>query len=308
MIEFNTVISFLLFYQKINSSVVPAINFIPLLKIGFCSFERIVELLELPEEKDLGICHGLNISNIQSISFKNVSFSYEDKTIIRQINMEFNKGELAAIVGISGSGKSTIVKLILQLIHQDGGTIYINDIDIENCSKRELRKNVSIVTQENFLFNRTIEENLKYSNEQVSKEQMWNVLRMCGLEQTVKNMEKGIDSVVGQLGNKLSGGEKQRLCIAREILKDASVYIFDEATSALDAYNEKAVNNIIKQLAREKLVIIITHKLSGLENVGQIYVLENQKIVESGTHENLLMKKGVYSKMYMEGNDYIGAI
>lgn len=280
--EFGTVLSFLFFYQKINSAVVPAINFIPLFKIGMGALERISELLSLPEEADSDIflpdTQEQPVPDIQSVCFHQISFSYGDRTILRQIDMEAHRGVLTAVAGKSGAGKSTVAKLLLQLIRPDSGELLINGINSSCYSKKALRQAVSVVTQENFLFHRTIRENLSYSNEKASEEELWKALRRCGLEDTVRHMEKGLDTDAGQLGSRLSGGERQRLCIAREILKDASVYIFDEATSALDAENERAVNEIIRSLSAEKLVIIITHKSSALTEADVVYTLEHGRM------------------------------
>ena len=233
------------------------------------------------------------------VVFEHVEFSYEEsKKILKDINFTLNAGKSIAIVGPSGSGKSTIVNLIPRLYDVDSGSVTFDGVDVRKLDLGFLRSQVGVVSQETYLFNGTIRDNLLYARPDATEEEMIEALKKANIWDFVEKQEKGIDSEVGNRGLKLSGCEKQRISIARIILKDPTIFIFDEATSALDSISEKKIQDAIDPIIKSKTSILIAHRLSTILAADEILVVKDGTIVERGSHKELLNKEGVYRELY----------
>lgn len=241
-----------------------------------------------------------------TIKFSNVNFSYEksDK-VLRNISFTVNENETVALVGHSGAGKTTIINLILKFYSPNSGEILLKDINYETLDHSFVRNNISLVFQENELFSTSVKENVAYGKQDATDEEVIKALKLANAYDFVSKLQKGIYSTVGERGVRLSGGQKQRIQIARAILKNAPILILDEATSSLDAKSEKEVQEALENLMKKKLVIIIAHRFSTIQNVDKILVIDNGNMVESGTPKELSQKKGIYSELLhyqIEGN------
>jgi subfamily B ATP-binding cassette protein MsbA len=264
---------------------------------GAASVERIEHLIN----EDVVIKEIANPVKLQSfndcIEFKNVSFSYEDKIILDGINLKIEKGKTVALVGSSGAGKSTLVDLVPRFHDTVKGELLIDGINIKNFSLESLRNQMGIVTQEPILFNDTIANNISLGMQHATKEDIINSAKIANANQFILQKENGYETTIGERGNKLSGGEKQRLTIARAVLKNPPILILDEATSSLDTESEKLVQDAINNLMNNRTSIVIAHRLSTIRHADEIIVLQKGKIVERGTHETLLALEGFYRKL-----------
>jgi len=240
------------------------------------------------------------------ISFKKVSFSYEESNqVLSDVSFTINHNESVALVGHSGAGKSTIINLILKFYEPTHGEILLNDMDYKQLDHAVIRNNISLVFQENELFSSTVRENVAYGNPESTEADIIKALKLANAYDFVKKFPKGLDSEIGERGVKLSGGQKQRMQIARAILKNAPILILDEATSSLDAKSEKEVQEGLENLMKNKLVIIIAHRFSTIQNVNKILVIDNGKIVDHGNPQELASKPGIYKDLLtyqVEGN------
>jgi len=241
-----------------------------------------------------------------NIELKNVSFQYEESgNVLNNVSFKINNGEKVALVGHSGAGKSTIVNLILKLYEPTGGEIYIKQNPYKKLTHGFIRNNIALVFQENELFSSTIRENVIYGKRNATEKEIVEALRMANAYEFVNKLPKGINSEIGERGVRLSGGQKQRIQIARAILKKAPILILDEATSSLDAKSENEVQVALENLMKEKLVIIIAHRFSTIQNVDKIVVIDNGMVVNYGTPHELSKQKGIYSELLnyqIEGN------
>ncbi|MDP3941967.1 MAG: ABC transporter ATP-binding protein [bacterium] len=241
-----------------------------------------------------------------SIEFKNVSFQYETSgVVLDEVSFMLKPNEMAALVGHSGAGKSTIVNLILKFYDPTSGSILLKGKDYKNLDHAFIRNNISLVFQENELFSTTVRENVAYGKPDSAEKEIINALRLANAYEFVMKLPKGLDSEVGERGVRLSGGQKQRIQIARAILKNAPILIMDEATSSLDAKSEKEVQVALENLMKNKLVIVIAHRFSTIQNANKILVVEGGKITESGTPQELANTKGLYRELLnyqVEGN------
>jgi subfamily B ATP-binding cassette protein MsbA len=233
----------------------------------------------------------------ESLEFKNVSFSYGDKAILQNINLKIGKGKTIALVGSSGAGKSTLADLIPRFHDAVEGEILIDGTDIRKYSLKSLRNQMGIVTQEPILFNDTIANNIALGMDHVSEEQIINAAKIANAHNFIVTKENGYNTSVGERGNKLSGGEKQRLTIARAVLKNPPILILDEATSSLDTESEKLVQDAINNLMNNRTSVVIAHRLSTIRHADEIIVLQKGKIVERGTHEMLIALEGFYKRL-----------
>lgn len=235
-----------------------------------------------------------------NIIFNEVDFSYNEDKTLDNMNIRFEKGKMTALVGSSGCGKSTIVNLLFRLWDIDNGKIIIDDIDIKDYNLKSLRQGISIVTQDLLLFDDSILNNLTLGNKNISKEYAEEICEKVGICEFINNLPNGFETIVGEKGVKLSGGQKQRIAIARALIAKSSIIIFDEATSALDNVSQKIILENIRELLKNKTVIVIAHRLSTIMDADKIYVLNKGQVVESGSHEELLIKKGVYYNLSNE--------
>ena len=235
-----------------------------------------------------------------NIIFKDVNFKYQNdsKNILNQINTTINKGQTIAIVGKSGAGKSTFSELIPRLYDIQQGEILIDNTNIKKYTLKSLRNMIGIVTQNSILFNDTIKNNISYGNKKVSDEQILKAVDSANLNDLINKLPKGLNTIIGENGVKLSGGEKQRLSIARAIIKNPEILILDEATASLDSESEKKVHTAIDNVIKNRTVIIIAHRLSTIINSDNILVMNDGKIIESGSHDDLLKNEGYYKKLY----------
>lgn len=239
---------------------------------------------------------------VDSIRFIDVHFGYKGKdTVLKGIDLEIRKGTVVAIVGPSGVGKTTLVNLIPRFYDSTSGRIEIDGYNIKDVTLKSLRSQLGIVTQETILFNDTVRANIAYGDRDKSMDDIIRAAEMANAHNFIMEMPKGYDTVIGERGFKLSGGEKQRLCIARAILKNPPILILDEATSALDTESERLVQDAISKLMKRRTVIVIAHRLSTIQEANRIVVLKDGRIVQSGTHDELILADGIYKTLYEMG-------
>ncbi|WP_055668655.1 ABC transporter ATP-binding protein [Desnuesiella massiliensis] len=306
-ITVGTITLFLIYFNKLSQAFTPAMNLIPLFKISKASAERLYEIINIqPEENNLNYSKVTPISHINTIEFKDISFHYEDNiNILHKLNFKIEKNQFVAFVGQSGSGKTSIIKLLLKLFRPSNGSIYINGININLIDTKALRKSISYVDQHAFLFNRSLYENLIYSStNSISKDLLTNYLSELSLDYLISSLHNGLDTMINEDSSNLSGGEKQRLSIIRELLKESDVLILDEYTASLDSITENKIHNKLRELAKNKTIIIIAHKLSTIKNADKIYVLDNGLVIESGNHNELMALKGKYYNLYVNQQNY----
>ncbi|MFW2439031.1 MAG: lipid A export permease/ATP-binding protein MsbA [Arenicellales bacterium] len=275
------------------------------LQMGVAAISTIFKLLDEPTEIDDG---GEIISGeIDSIEFRDIRFRYhkDEGMVLNDISFGIKNNSILAIVGGSGSGKTTITSLLLRFYDPDNGGIFINGIDIRKISLKCLRKNIAYVPQETILFDGTIEENIAYGCEgEISKTKLKRALEAAHVNEFVLRLKDGIKTKVGERGLKLSGGQRQRISIARAIYKDAPILILDEATSALDAHSERHVQQAMENLLDQRTTLVIAHRLSTVEHADNILVLEHGDIVEQGKHHELLRRNGAYMELYLGNFDF----
>ena len=282
-------------YMPVNSLLNIQVDWIRSMAL----FTRIFDYFDIPVEIQNAPDAVTPDSVTGDVVYEHVEFSYdESKKILKDINFTLNAGKSIAIVGPSGSGKSTIVNLIPRLYDVDAGSVTFDGIDVRKLDLGFLRNQVGVVSQETYLFNGTVRDNLLYAKPDASEEDMIEALKKANIWDFISSQEKGIDTEVGNRGLKLSGGEKQRISIARIILKDPTVFIFDEATSALDSISEKKIQDAIDPIVRSKTSILIAHRLSTILAADEILVVKDGTIVERGTHKELLNKEGIYRELY----------
>jgi len=262
-------------------------------------FTRIFEYFDMPVEIQNAPDAIVPAEANGNVVFKNVQFSYNpERQILKNVNFELKSGNSIAIVGPSGSGKSTIINLIPRLYDVCGGEVTFDGIDVRKLDLEFLRRNIGIVSQETYLFNGTIRENLLYAKPDATEEELIEACKKANIYDFVQNQEKGLDTMVGNRGLKLSGGEKQRISIARILLKDPVLFIFDEATSALDSISEKKIQEAIDPIIHSRTSILIAHRLSTILAADEILVIKDGEIAERGTHSELLDDGGIYQELY----------
>jgi len=263
---------------------------------SIAAVERNFEILELPSEKD-----GEKEIKIKEgeIVFENVSFSYDGKVnVLENVSFKVKKGGKVAIVGRTGAGKSTLVSLILRFYEPQSGRILIDNQDIKYAKLRSLRKYISIVSQNEFLFSDTIRENIRFGNPNATDEEVEKAAKLSYCNDFIKKLPNGYETKIGERGMNLSGGECQRISIARAILKDPKILILDEATSAVDSETENKIQKALEHLMRERVILIIAHRLSTIVNADKILVFENGKLVEEGSYEELYKNNEVYRNLF----------
>jgi subfamily B ATP-binding cassette protein MsbA len=285
------------------------------LQRGIAAADMIFKLMDQPIEEDqLRQSSAIRLSKAKgNLEFKNVHFAYQglaslnlenslvSKDVLKNINLSIPAGEVVAFVGPSGSGKSTLVNLLPRFFNPTDGVISLDGIDIQNIDLRDLRHQMAFVSQDVVLFNDTIAANVAYganSAEEIDRGRVHEALQAANLSELIKELPQGIDTEVGDNGNRLSGGQRQRLAIARAIYKDAPILILDEATSALDSESERQVQEALETLMQGRTTLMIAHRLSTIENANRIVVLDHGKIVENGAHADLIAQNGLYASLH----------
>ena len=272
-------------YRDLNHSLVDMEKMFDLL-------DQEPEVIERPDAKPLKVGSG-------EVRFENVSFAYgPDKPILKDISFTIPGGGMLAVVGPSGAGKSTLSRLLLRFYDPDSGTVSIDGQDIRGVTLDSLREVMGVVPQDTVLFNDTVGYNIAYGNPGVSREQVENAAGIAQIHDFIRQHPQGYDILVGERGLKLSGGEKQRVAIARVALKNASILVFDEATSSLDSRSEKAIQQALENVASQRTTLVIAHRLSTVVNADEIIVLDHGAIVERGSHQHLVSRDGLYSQMW----------
>ncbi|MCK0178226.1 ABC transporter ATP-binding protein/permease [Flavobacteriaceae bacterium S0862] len=266
-------------------------------KAGNAAADRILEVIETPsplkDKPNATTKHDF----ANSIKLENVSFKYEDDLVLRNFSINVPKGKTVALVGQSGSGKSTIANLVTRFYDVTDGKITVDGTDIRDFTKHSLRNLIGLVTQDSILFNDSVKNNILLGDENASDEQVIEALKVANAWEFVKDLPDSINTNIGDSGNKLSGGQKQRLSIARAVLKNPPIMILDEATSALDTESERLVQVALENMMKNRTSIVIAHRLSTIQNADEIVVMQKGEIVEQGKHQELLYKKGVYSNL-----------
>lgn len=249
------------------------------------------DILDSPKAADLAVKRG-------EIVFENVTFRYGVKKIFENKSLQIRPGEKVGLVGYSGAGKSTFVNLILRFFSIEKGKILIDGQDIASCTLESLRRQIALIPQDPILFHRSLEENIQYGRVEASQEEVIEVAKLAHCDEFIKKCPEGYKSVVGERGTKLSGGERQRIAIARAMLHQAPILILDEATSALDSVTEKYIQDSLEKLMSNRTTIVVAHRLSTLSKMDRILVFDQGKVIEEGSHQELLGKKGHYAHMW----------
>lgn len=285
-----------MFYNIINPAKSLSTSFSNVRK-GSSAMQRIDEVLNAPVTVDENP-NGKQITSFDhSIEFRNVSFSYEDFSILKNINLTIKKGQTVALVGSSGAGKSTLADLVPRFHDVTSGELLIDGVNIKDYSLRSLRQLMGIVTQEPILFNDTIANNIALGKENPSQEEIIKAAKIANAHSFIGNKEEAYQANIGDRGSKLSGGERQRLTIARAVLKNPPILILDEATSSLDTESERLVQDAINHLMQDRTSLVIAHRLSTVRHANEIIVLQKGEIAERGTHDELLAKNGIYKRL-----------
>ena len=299
-IQVNNFFSFLaammLAYQPVRS--LSSLNMV--VNQGISAANRILPIIDTKNTiKDKVNADELKV-NKGSIEFSNVFFKYDvsQENVLNNINLNFEGGKMTALVGHSGSGKSTILNLIPRFYQPLTGDIKIDNQSIYDTSLNSVRKNVSLVSQETTLFDDTIKNNIKYANENASDEEIYEVAKLSNSHDFIEKLPKKYDTEIGENGVRLSGGEKQRISIARAMIKRSKIILLDEATSSLDSESESKIQEAINVLINDKTTIVIAHRLSTILNSNNIYLIDSGKVVDNGTHEDLLIKSKLYKNFY----------
>ena len=268
------------------------------LQEGLAATDRIFDIIEMESDiKEIEDPEEL-VTQPHRVTFNNVFFKYDSEMILKDISLDVQVGEILALAGISGGGKSSLVNLIPRFFDVSRGSIQIDGIDIRNVSISSLRKQIAIVTQEPILFNDSVRKNIAYGKPDASDKEIEDAARAAYAYDFIMGFSKQFDTNIGELGSRLSGGEKQRICIARALFKNAPILILDEATSSLDAESEMLVQKALENLMKGRTTFIIAHRLSTIGYADRIVVIVDGRIVEQGAHDELLSLGGEYCKLY----------
>lgn len=293
----STFTTFLLYLYGLITPIKALSNAYNELQKSTASLERIEKIIDAPVLIK-NVENPLNIKDFkQSISFQNVSFSYETDIVLNNISFTFEKGKTYALVGHSGSGKSTLADMIPRFQDVNDGEVLIDGVNIKDVDFKDLRRLTGIVTQDSILFNDSVRNNLTFGELNISDEDIIAALKIANAYDFTMDLPNGLETMIGDGGGKLSGGQKQRLCIARAVLKNPPILILDEATSALDTESENIVQEALNNVMKNRTAIVIAHRLSTIKNSDCIVVMEKGKIIETGTHDDLIAQNGAYFKL-----------
>lgn len=296
-ITISTLSKFILYSKKFSRPINEIANLWSQVQSSMAAAERVFEIMDLPLEVDEGTKHMTDIKG--NIKFENIHFSYvEGEEVLKGFNLSVKPGQKIAIVGATGSGKTTVVNLLMRFYDPQEGEITIDGININDIPKQELRKNISIVLQDAVLFETTIRENIKYGNENASDEEVKNSAEMSNASYFIERLPQKYETYLSESGSNLSQGQKQLLTIARTILADPKILILDEATSSVDTRTEKNIQDAMVKLMKNRTSLIIAHRLSTIQDADIIIVVDDGKVVEKGNHKELLNQKGKYYNLY----------
>jgi len=294
-------IAFQMFANQFSGPVLRLVNLWNEFQQTLLSVDRLADILNSPTEQRNE--KAITLPTLKgNVRFENITFSYgpDKPAVLNGISAEFKAGQSIGLVGRSGSGKSTITKLIQRLYVPTSGTIYIDDVDIRHMNPKWLRNNIGVVLQENYLFSGTIRENIALARPDAPMEQIISVSKIAGAHEFISELPEGYDTVVEERGASLSGGQRQRIAIARALLINPKILIFDEATSALDYESEKIIQNNLEKIKAGRTMFIVAHRLSTVKDCDTILVLDHGKVVEQGSHEELMKRRGYYYKLYTQ--------
>lgn len=297
-ITVGIVFSFLLYMRNFTRPINEIMNLFNTIQSALAGAERVFEVID--EEKENDKDDAIDIDNIEGhVELKDVTFSYTNgKEILKNVSLEAKKGEVIAIVGPTGAGKTTIVNLLTKFYNIDSGKILIDGKNIDEITRESLRKMVAMVLQDTYLFSETVSENIRYGRLEASDEEVIEAAKMADAHHFIKQLPQGYDTILADNGGNLSQGQRQLLAIARAILSNASILILDEATSSIDTRTEILIQNAMLKLMEGKTTFVIAHRLSTIKNADKILALKDGEIIESGTHDELLAKEGFYANLY----------
>src|SRR5690606_8467676 len=269
------------------------------MKSSMANIERMFGLVDqtskiqdAPEARELQVTH-------VEIEFRQVSFRYSaERPILHEVSFRVRPRQKVAVVGSSGAGKSTLVKLLFRFYDPAEGAVLIDGQDVRTVTQQSLRQAIGIVPQDTLLFNASLAENIRYGCVDARDDEVWQAIRLAHLEDFIRRLPQGLDTVVGERGLKLSGGEKQRVAIARAMLKRPAILVFDEATSSLDSKSERSILTALAEVARGQTSLVIAHRLSTIVDADQIVVMHEGRVVEQGDHRSLLAQDGVYANLW----------
>ena len=269
-----------------------------MLQSGRAAAERVFEILDSEDEPGLVGGRELKVPIDGRVVYKDVNFNYGDgNEAICEVDLNAEPGQTIALVGPTGAGKTTLINLLTRFYEYDSGEILIDDVNIKTISKESLRSAIGYVTQESFLFNGTVRDNLLIANREASEDQIWEALKIANAYDFVKKLLNGLDTEVGERGVKLSVGEKQRVSIARALLRNPPILLLDEATASVDTETERLIQQALERLMKDRTSFVIAHRLSTVRGADYIYVLDNGTVVEEGSHEHLLSISGLYAEL-----------
>ena len=288
------------YFNSITGSVMGLMNIVPGITKGLESVKSIGEVLECPDlEKNAGKPEIDEVNG--NFLFDHAGYSYEsnDRYAVKDFSLNVREGETIALVGPSGSGKSTLMQLLIGFIRPQQGAIYVDGNNMNEIDLRAYRRFISVVSQETILFDGSVRDNITYGSKNVTEAQLQEAIRSANLTEFVGSLPEGLDTLVKENGARLSGGQKQRMAIARALLRNPRVLILDEATSALDVESEALIQDALDRLIKGRTTFIVAHRLSTIRNADRIVVLNQGEIAEIGTHDELMKKQGIYSRMVM---------
>ena len=297
LISIGTISAFILYAKQFSRPINEIAQLYGNVQTALAGAERVFEIMDLPNENNVG---DVPMDQVEgNITFEHVDFSYvPGKQVLHDFNLEIRPGQKVALVGATGSGKTTIVNLLMRFYEPDSGSIKIDGVDIFDYKRDDLRDHTAIVLQDTVLFSDTIAGNIKYSNQEASDEEMYEAARISNCESFISRQPDGYDTYLKLAGANLSAGQKQLLTIARAVLSDPSILILDEATSSVDTRTEKKIQDAMAQLMKNRTSVIIAHRLSTIMDADKIVVMDQGRVVETGTHEELLNLGGRYAELY----------